>query len=290
MNDAIEAMVKNYGPIRDSRDRENALKEVVQLVTLLGLHRGGLFEVAAFYGGTALRLLYGLNRFSEDMDFCLESPDPDFKLSTYFDAIGGELKRFGFDAQLTEKKTGPDAVIESAFVKQDTLSGLLTIGAENKRTQKGKLVKVRLEVDKANPDGADYCSKLVKLPTPFMVKTLTGESLFAGKVHAILARSYANRVKGRDYYDFSYYLSHGTSVNLRYLEAKLRDSGHLNTSQPLTISDLKLMLVERFRSVDFRKARDDVRPFLKTADRTDLESWQADLFIAMVETLTAANE
>ena len=285
MNPAIRAMLDAYGNLDTPQDEEYALQEIIQLITLWGLHRGGFFEQAAFYGGTALRILYGLNRFSEDMDFCLRTPTPEFRLNPYFSSIEDELARFGFSAKVTEKRSGVDAPIESAFVKQNTLEGLLVIERSPRALPRGQLIRVRLEVDKHNPPGATYVKKLVKLPVPFLVGTLDEPSLFAGKVHALLARAYLNRVKGRDYYDFAFYLARGTPVNATYLEAKLRDSGHCTKEESLTREELVKMLHERFSGVDFGLAAADIRPFIPQASASSLAEWDQDLFSALADTL-----
>ena len=286
MNDAIRSMLRAFGPRKNQIDEINALREIVQRVTLLGLHRGGFFEKASFYGGTALRLLFSLDRFSEDMDFCLNAPDPAFQLSPYFESISTELERFGLDATLEEKRSGPEVSIESAFVKQDTCRGLLVIGGKIPGVPKGQVVKVRLEVDKSNPPGGKTRKMLISLPTPFMIGTLTEESLFAGKLHAILARTYLSRIKGRDYYDFLFYSARGTKVNLEYLEAKLRDSGHHSGKKRLSMNLVVAMLEKKFSSIDFAKARSDVRPFLKPDRVRDLDEWSAELFSALAKNLS----
>jgi len=288
MNDAIAAMLKQYGPLKGPKDEDNALKEIIQQITLLGLHRGKFFDVACFYGGTALRVLYGLDRFSEDMDFCLNTPDKTFSFQPYIKSITDELERYGLNARVEEKKTGLDNSIGSAFVKQDTSRGLLVIERDSQRAQKGQLLKVKLEVDKTNPPGAISCKKLVKLPVPFLVSTLEEPSLFAGKLHAIVARSYVNRVKGRDYYDLLFYSARNTPVNLSYLESKLRDSNHYNENEPLSLKGLTKLLLEKFQSVDFEKAKLDVKPFLKSNQIESLNEWDAELFSAIVESIHAA--
>lgn len=285
MNEAVKTMLKQYGKIQSPRDEDYALKEIIQSITLLGLHRGGFFNIACFYGGTALRILYNLDRFSEDMDFCLMKKDPTFSLKPYFQAIRDELERFGMPATIEEKRTGINVAVESAFVKQETIIGLMSIGRDARRAQKGQLIKVKLEVDKSNPEGFIVDKKLVKLPIPFMVNTLTEESLFAGKVHALLARPYANRVKGRDYYDFMFYVSRNTKINGTYLEAKLRDSAHYTSVDRLDQKTLVRLLKEKFANIDFEKAKDDVRPFLPPARERDLAEWSCDLFSALAETI-----
>lgn len=276
-------MLKKYGAINSSADEENALKEVLQYISLLGLQRGGFFEKAAFYGGTALRMLYSLDRFSEDMDFCLEEKDPSFSFVPYLESLSAELELYGFNATVQEKRSGVDVAVNSAFVKQNTYSALLMIGRNTRRVHRKQLLKVKLEVDKNNPAGAEYSHKLVPLPTPFMVRTLDEPSLFAGKIHALIARSYSNRVKGRDYYDFLFYSARGTKVNMSYLEAKLRNSGHHDGSDALSIKNLIEILQDKFKSVDFKRAKEDVAPFLKPVQRRDLDNWSADLFSSLAE-------
>ncbi|MBF0245545.1 MAG: nucleotidyl transferase AbiEii/AbiGii toxin family protein [Planctomycetes bacterium] len=286
MNDSIRAMLKKYGPLRDRSEEENALKEILQQIALSGLHRGGFFDKAAFYGGTALRVLYNLDRFSEDMDFCLEHVDPAFSFRPFLNSVTTELARYGFNAQVEEKRSGVDVAVNSAFVRQDTLGALLPIGRSSKGIHKKQLLKIKLEVDKLNPKGAQFCNKLILLPTPFMVRTLSESSLFSGKLHAVLARSYQNRVKGRDFYDFIFYCSRGTGVNLIYLEAKLRNSGHYFDTTPLTLERLIALLDEKFSQVHFDKAKEDVAPFLKVSQRQDLKNWNYELFSAMAQQIT----
>lgn len=285
MNDAIEVMLKQYGKVQTKEDQTNALKEIIQSISLLGLQRAGFFEKAAFYGGTALRMLYQLDRFSEDMDFCLEYADKTFSFSPYLNSISDELKRYGFDANIEEKQRCEDVAMSSAFVKQNTLKALLVINQEAKRVNKNELLKVKLEVDKQNPMGAQYSQKLISLPTPFMVRSLTEPSLFAGKLHAIIARSYLNRVKGRDYYDLLFYAARKTKVNLKYLEAKLKNSKHYTGNRSLTIEKAIEILKNKIEDVDFEKAKEDVFPFIKSQQRRDVEHWNRDLFLALCDQL-----
>jgi predicted nucleotidyltransferase component of viral defense system len=285
MNSAISAMLKEFGDIKGPTDEQNALKEIIQKIVLFGLHRQKFFDHAAFYGGTALRIIHGLNRFSEDLDFCLMPANNEFVLAPFFKSIEEELERFGMNAKITEKKTGPGAEIESAFVKQPTHQGLIVIGRSTKPLHREQVVKIRLEVDKNNPLGGIEERRLINLPTPFLVKTLTLPSLFAGKLHAVLARTYLNRVKGRDYYDLQFYLARNVAVNLAYLEAKLRDSGHYTGADSLDRDTLVKLLKIKFEKVDFKKAAADVRPFLHKNDLEVTEEWSSDLFSALVETI-----
>ncbi len=285
MNDAIKIMLKQYGSIKDQEDQNNALKEIIQHIALLGLQRAKFFDKAAFYGGTALRMLYGLDRFSEDMDFCLENMEPSFSFKPYLETVSSELSQFGFDAQVEEKRCGDDVAVNSAFVKQNTLKAMLLIGKKANRIHNNQLLKVKLEVDKNNPRGAKFCKKLISLPTPFMIRTLTEPSLFAGKLHAIIARSYINRVKGRDYYDLLFYAARKTKVNIQYLEAKLINSKHLSGKTKLTKDKLQTLLIDKFKDVDFNKAKEDVSPFIKAEQRKYIQDWDCDLFSALCDDL-----
>lgn len=283
MHDAVKAMLKTYGHIDTLEGKKNALKEIMQQLILYGMQRSQFFDVASFYGGTALRILHGLDRFSEDMDFCLRVKNPQFSFEPYLLPVKKELKNFGFDVSFESKKTGPSVLVESAFAKQNTLMGLINIGETNAKTHKDQVTRIRIEIDKLNPEGATYVQKLVKLPIPFMVETLDEGSLFSGKVHAMLARSYVNRVKGRDFYDFLFYTARSTPINIVYLEAKLRDSGHYTSKMQLTRSKLIEMLKQKFSKIDFEKAKDDVRPFLKKDQILALDNWSPELFSALAD-------
>jgi len=287
-NDAIARMLENYGSINDQLDETFALKEILQQITLLGLHRSGFFNHAAFYGGTALRILYGLDRFSEDLDFCLKEKNPNFSLEGFLETVSLELRRYGFSAEVRMKNKSNANGIDSAFVKQNTLEALVAIGVQPKGRDAHQLLKIKLEVDKMNPPGANMAKRLVKLPTPFMLDTLDEPSLFAGKCHAILARTYQDRVKGRDYYDFLFYSARQTTVNLHYLDAKLKDSGHYPVALPLDLSTLKNLLKERFLNVDYPKAILDVTPFLGRHQLDGLDEWAPDLFMALADEIKEA--
>ncbi len=290
MNDAIKAILKTYGKLENQQQEINALKEIIQLITLRGMHRGGFFEQGCFYGGTALRILYGLDRFSEDLDFCLCEPNSLFTLEPYFHAIKDELERFGFSPVMQEKKSNKQTAIESAFVKLNTNLGLIVIGKSNKKLSKNQLVKIKIEVDTSNPKGFKKSEKLVKLPSPFLISTLSEDSLFAGKLHALLARNYLSRVKGRDYYDFLFYMSRDTPINLHYLESKLRDSGHYQDPDSLTLDVIKNMLIKKFNEIDFGKVKADILPFITQNKESDVKSWNANLFIAITEHLTSSDD
>jgi predicted nucleotidyltransferase component of viral defense system len=277
MNPAIASMLATYGKLSDIRDEENALKEIIQKICLRALQREGFFTKAAFYGGTALRIMYGLQRFSEDLDFCLETPDPEFRWITYKKAVETELKTYGFEADFEAKKDDSDSPVGSAFVKQSTLKGLLLIESKLKAS-KTALLKVRLELDKSNPPGATYEEQFLRQPELFRVRTLDKASLFAGKMHAIIARQYHNRVKGRDYFDLIFYIQNNTKVNLNYLTNKLRDSGHIKMDVVLDEIKLRNLYLEKIETVNFQQAVQDVSPYLNSKQIEALKDWSTDYF------------
>ena len=281
---AINSMLKSYRSLTTPKDEQNALKEIIQKICLLGLHRENFFTRAAFYGGTALRMIYGLERFSEDLDFCLDQPNFDFRWAGYKQALESELELYGFDAQMDIKKDDSESAISSAFIKQSTLKGLLLIESKTK-TSKYDLIKVRLELDKTNPPGATFENKMITQPEPFMIRTLDQPSLFAGKMHAIIARKYADRVKGRDYFDLLFYISRGTKINLTYLSNKLKDSAHLDPSAVLTEQKLREIYLTKISTVNFKQAASDVSPYLRSAQIDSLKSWNVEFFAAMSEHL-----
>lgn len=279
---AIESMLAKYN-CKNIVDYRNALKEIIQEVALCGLARGGFFEKAAFYGGTALRIFYGLDRFSEDMDFSLKSPDPEFDLTAYFNALKNELEATGFDITIEAKSKNHWTSVQSAFMKGNTLQHLLKVtplvppisGVPN-----NEILKIKFEVDTNPPAGASYQNKYALLPSPYAARLYDEPSLFAGKLHAVLCRAWQNRVKGRDFYDYVWYLSRGIKVNISHLQKRLEQSGHWNEADGnLTIDKLKQMLCERFGNIDFNDAKNDVSKFI--GDQHKLDLWSPEFFTSI---------
>lgn len=280
MHSAIENLLEKYD-CSTTEGYKNALKEIIQEIALLGLFRAGFFDLAAFYGGTALRLFYHLERFSEDLDFSLLAVDPDFDLQPYCIAIQAELGAYGFEVDVSPKEKRHSA-IASAFIKGETLRHLLKIRAIQP-TVSGvsphELLKVKVEVDTHPPPAAEYEIKYALTPIPYSVRVFTAPCLFAGKIHAVLCRAWKNRVKGRDLYDYLWYLSRGIPVHLAHLEQRLIQTQSYPRTEPLTLEMLRQMLQERFATIDYRQAQQDVRPFIK--DPRSLELWSAELFTAV---------
>ena len=283
MTTPVQQMLEKYD-CKTSDDYKNALKEIIQEVALCGLSRGGFFKKAAFYGGTALRIFYGLDRFSEDMNFSLLEVDENFEIEAYFPALHEELSANGFELSIEKKEKSIESDVQSAFIKGGTLISLLNIVPSNEKIlgiSKTEVVKIKFEIDTNPPACATFENRYVLLPVPYGVRLYDEASLFAGKIHAVLCRAWKNRIKGRDCYDYIWYLSRGTNVNLLHLQKRLEQSGKWDNSDNLTLNTLKDMLCERFASIDFEKAKQDVLPFIKDSSKLDL--WGADFFSAITE-------
>ena len=285
MQKILNQMLSKYN-INNLEDKKNAIKEIVQEIVLCGLSRGGFFKNAAFYGGTALRIFYGLDRFSEDLDFSLITQNLDFDLTEYFTYIENETKSLGLNFIAIEKEKNIDSNIKSAFLKGNTKEHILTfyeMTNDLNKINKEEIIKIKFEVDVNPPIGATYESKFGLLPAPHQVKLYDMPSLFAGKIHACLCRNWKTRVKGRDFYDYVFFLSMGSKVNLVNLKARLVQSKFIDEDFNLTIENLKQLLNERFNNINFEEAKKDVFPFIK--DKSKLDLWSKEFFIEITKKL-----
>lgn len=285
MNEAVAKMLGKY-PCRTETDYKNALIEIMQEIALLGLWRSKFFEHAAFYGGTALRILYRLDRFSEDLDFSLLKPQPKFDLSPYLSAVQTELHAMGFNVIVQARKKKVATTTESAFIKAGTKESLLKIDVPkeiSQRLQRNAVLEIKLEVDTDPPSGFQTEAKTLIQPIPFAVNTFAQPDLFAGKLHAILQRKWKTRVKGRDYYDFVWYLGQNIPVRLNHLEQRLRQTGGWKGKEPLRLETLIELLKSKFAEVNIESAKQDVLPFVK--DAAAVELWSSDFFISLLSRL-----
>jgi predicted nucleotidyltransferase component of viral defense system len=279
ISEAILRRLENY-KCSSPQEYEAALLEIIQEITLLGLWRSKFFEKAAFYGGTALRILYGLDRFSEDLDFSLLTKEPNFELKTYHHSVARELQSFGFDVTVEEKKKTIDTVVQSAFIKANTKEHFLRIGLsseDQKRMHSNKVLKIKFEVDTDPPLNFNVDYRPLTFPGPFSVATMTLPDLFAGKMHALLFREYKGWVKGRDWYDFLWFLGQKIPLGLIHLEERMRQSKHFPHDQQLTEQKFRKMLDDRIRQLDVASAQADVRRFIK--DPWKIDHWSNEYFL-----------
>jgi hypothetical protein len=268
----IKEWIDEYGP-KNKEEAEAALREIMQEVALAGLQRSGFFEVAAFYGGTALRIFYGLNRFSEDLVFSLLQSDPNFSLEPYLQGIVTEFEALGMQVSVREKKKTAVTNVDSAFLKSETIWKELVL--EGVIPQSGlsmpPAVKIKLEVDKEPPLGFATEENLLLKPFSFYVKCFTLPDLFAGKMHALLFRKWGSRVKGRDWYDMEWYIKKGIPLHLEHFRMRAQDSGDW---QEPTLSEARFreLLDAKIDSVSFDSIREDIVRFIPDASVLDIWS------------------
>ena len=285
MNKTLSEMLEKY-EIKTDKDEINALKEIIQELVISGLSKSDFFNRAAFYGGTALRIFYDLDSFSEDLDFALVSPDKNFDLSAYFPFIEKEVSLYGLNLKVDTKIKTKESNISSAFLKGDTMEHILIFFSESNLQNNSKLlrdIKIKFEIDINPPSGAEYEIKYKLLPTPHSVRLYNKESLFAGKIHAILCRNWSHRTKGRDLYDYAFFLSKNIKVNMNLVKSKLVESNVLKDDDNFDINILKNMLNEKFKLIDYDAAKNDVAPFLD--DSTKLNIWSMEFFQSITDNL-----
>lgn len=278
MSTPLRSLIERYQP-KNPHELENALKEVIQEITLAGLSRGGFFDKAAFYGGTALRIFHALPRFSEDLDFTLLEESPNFSLQPYFNFIKKTLSSFDVEVEMELVHKSVETNIESAFLKANTRIHMMRIDVGRSfapLVPANKKLSVKFEVDTSPPLGFLTEVKVLLPPLTSSIKVLRPPFLFAGKMHAVLFRKWGQRVKGRDFYDLLWYIGRRIPLNLGYLESKLREGGDWTGDAPLNRIDLIQMLERRFREVDWKQAVRDVAPFI--ADPGELTAWSAHFF------------
>jgi predicted nucleotidyltransferase component of viral defense system len=284
----IEQMLSKY-EIQSEDDVINALKEIYQEIALLGLYRGGFFQKGVFYGGTALRILYGLDRFSEDLDFSLLQKDDHFNIEKYFPFVIDEFEALGLTISISKKSKIKNSNIESAFLKNDTSIHTLDIQTPNisnilNGIHSGKKLKIKFEVDTNPPLKFQIKSHTMLLPTTFNIVAMTLPNLYAGKVHALLFRNWKNRVKGRDWYDFEWYVKRSESVNLEHLKERMVESGDFKMDDELSLSNLKELLHKKIDTLDIQKVKDEVKVFIKESSL--LEFYSRDYFHKLCDKLT----
>lgn len=287
MNEAVGKMLEKY-VCTTEEDRVHALREILQEIALLGLWRSKFFEHAAFYGGTALRIVYGLDRFSEDLDFSLLSPNAEFDIAGYLPALQNEIAAFGFTVEAKMQQKTLATPIQSAFLKANTVNIMLELqegDSEIMALHPGKLLKIKLEVDTDPPCRFAVESKYLLHPIPFAVRTYALPDLFAGKMHALLCRKWKNRVKGRDWYDFVWYCAHHPRLHMAHLEERMRQSGHWLEKEALDAEKIMLFLNDAIASLDIHQARQDVLPFVKRPD--SVEIWSKDFFMSLLPRIMA---
>lgn len=277
----IKEWLEEYNPATQE-EAEQALREIMQEIALAGLQRSGFFEKAAFYGGTALRIFHGLDRFSEDLDFSLLEVNPDFSLEPYLDGMMKEFTALGMKVSIKEKQKTAQSNVDSAFLKSDTEWKELTLKGVMKQEglKMRPEIKIKLEVDTKPPLGFETEEKLLLKPFSFYTKCFTLADLFAGKMHALLFRKWRGRVKGRDWYDLEWYIKKGVALNLNHLLTRAGDSGDWKEAG-MSKEQLMNLLHHKIDTVSFSGIRQDIIRFIR--DDGSIKIWSQGYFNDLVQ-------
>ncbi len=268
-NEIYDNMLSAYG-VTTEQERRNAIFEANQQVILAGLYNGGFFDVAAFYGGTCLRIFHGLQRFSEDMDFSLLTPNDKFDFTKYFQPIIDEFAIVGREVEIKKKDKKSFGKVESAFLKDNT-------DVYDVSFQTDKSIKIKIEVDTQPPLNFGTEQKLLLQPHSFMTRCFTLPDLFAGKMHALVYRGWKNRVKGRDWYDFEWYVRHNVPLDFAHFAERIRQFNNEEIRQEVFMAKLK----DRLASADINQVKNDALPFVRNPNELDI--WSNDYFVQLAD-------
>lgn len=268
-NEIYDRMLAAYD-LTDTTRHRNAIFEVNQQIILAGLYNGGFFDKAAFYGGTCLRIFHGLKRFSEDLDFSLLAADESFDFTRYFQPIIDAFALVGRSVDITKKDKMTFGRVESAFLKDNT-------DVFDVAFQTDKSIKIKIEVDTCPPMKFHTEQKLLLLPQAFFTRCFTLPDLFAGKMHALVCRAWKNRVKGRDWYDFLWYVSNNVPLDFNHLAERFREFN----GEEIDRQSFMIKLRERLGSADINQVKGDVLPFLRNPEELDL--WSNDFFLQVAD-------
>lgn len=279
METILESLINSYR-VKSPNEAKLAIREILQNLILIGLSRANFFNHASFYGGTALRIFYGLNRYSEDLDFTLNKQDSSFSLKPFMKSIIDTCASYGLEVIVDIKNKKVNTPIESTFAKLNTYMTFIRTKLDSELTKhihKDELLKVKFGVD-CNPSlSFNIDNKWITYPEIASINVLDLESLFAEKIHAILYRNYKNNVKGQDFYDFIFFINKGVKPNMTYLKDKLVASKVIKKDDDFSMVVLKKLLLNRFNQVDFSKIEQDAKNF--TIRSEDLSLYCKELFI-----------
>lgn len=258
------------------QEQEQALKEIAQELTLAGLSRTDFFKHAAFQGGTCLRILHSLERFSEDMDFVLTTAQPQFVWETYLKSIATEFMAYGIKIDINDRSS-QKSTVQKAWIKSDSLGKILTVRF---KAPIGKM-HIKLETDTHPPLGSHYETRYLDFPFSCAILAQDLPSLFAGKNHALLCREY---VKGRDWYDFLWYTRRKTTINFELLANALAQMGPWQ-GKKFSIDKIWYVknLTKKIRAIDWDTTKKDVMRFLQPREWDGLNVWSRDFFLQRLQ-------
>ena len=255
----------------------NVEQEVMQHIALAGLHRGGFFKYAAFYGGTCLRLFHHLPRYSEDMDFSLIEKRTDVHIEDFFPAIIEEFRLAGHEVSITKKDKKIFGRVESAFLKENT-------EAYDIKFQTKKTVKVKIELDTDPPLAFATEQLLLQQPYSFMTRCFTLPDLYAGKMHALVYRAWQRRVKGRDWYDFEWYVRWSVPLDFKHLQERIREFSGKEVSKETFMDQLR----DKLATTNIDQVKEDVIGFVDNPHELDI--WSNDYFLQLADRIVFMKE
>lgn len=259
---------------------EQATKEILQELALYSLWRAGFFVVAAFQGGTSLRILHKLPRFSEDLDFILKEPNSKFEWGGYLDLLLKGLEEFGLQSEVLDKSQMAQN-IKKALLKDNSVTNQLSLAFYQGHPD--RKLNIKLEIDINPPAGSSFEYSYLDFPLDFEVCHQDLSSNFSLKIHALLCRPY---LKGRDWYDFNWYVKHSIRPNLPLLQAALIQYGPWKGQEIEIDADwLNHTLLEKIAAIDWSEATQDVERFLSSAEKESLKLWSGRFFNNKVERL-----
>lgn len=276
--DIIQQRLNSYD--LSSKEAElNAVKEILQEIALCALARTDFFKIAAFMGGTCLRILHKLPRFSEDLDFSLISPDSQFRWSPLLERLSLEFETYNLHLE-TKDRSEANSTVKKAFLKEDSFGKILQLSYQRNTSNIQKIV-IKLEIDTNPPAFAECESLLVRFPFPFSVRAHDLPSLCAGKCLAVLCREYN---KGRDWFDFLWYVARQVIPNYKLLSAGLNQNGPWKNQRPVVTSEfLRQALHDKIDTVDWDASSQEVRPFLMGPYSAEVKKWNRDFFHSSVD-------
>ena len=280
ISDVLKSKIDEYAPV-DTLEQENVLQEIMQHYVLASLSRAGIFSEVIFHGGTCLRIISGTNRFSEDLDFLVKAPDSEFRWQKYLDKVGKDCAHEGIDFELIDKSK-TDAAVQKAFLKTDSIGKILSLNLPFDRRNEKK-IKIKLEIDTNPPAGSEFETSYITFPSIAPITTQTLESGFANKAHALLCRNY---IKGRDWYDFIWYVSHKIHPNFTLLKNAILQQGPWAGKVVNVTEDwFKDSLENAVQEIDWNIARQDVMRFLPHNGQHGIQEWNSDFFLYLIRNM-----
>lgn len=265
-----EEMVAQFTIAHPTSATSNAEQEVMQKIALAGLRRGGFFQHAAFYGGTCLRIFHGLPRFSEDMDFSLTEKRDDVHIENFFPAIKEEFHLSGLEVDIVKKDKKAFGRVESAFLKENT-------EAYDIKFQTKKTIKVKIELDTDPPLEFNTEQRMLMHPYSFETRCFTLPDLYAGKMHALVYRAWQRRIKGRDWFDFEWYVRNQIPLDFNHLQARIREFSGEEVDKQTFLN----LLREKLAAGDMEMVKRDVTMYIDNPHVLDI--WSNDYFLQLVD-------